>query len=329
MYFYTNLVGTLAKKQVLSVHFYVNLVGTLPSLRQPLNLALVQCSWSVHCCLDSAGVGQGAGTRMRRSTSSVQGPELTRSICGRIGVVMHIRSMRVATRHCSLAFLLLTVAVLPVTNVGAEIIIPPPGLNTGDQYRLLFLSSGTRDATSGDIEDYNAFVQQHADASLALAALGVNWKAVVSTPTVAARDNTGTNPEIVGEGFPIYRVDGERVDLSYRALWNNDMTGNLNITEFGEPFPFDPRSNGVENWSGSLPDGTIANTEPFMSLGSERPVTGNATKGGHLVWTNSSDAADSPYHIIGMSDLLTVPVPEPACHFSWLLLLIIRRRRVR
>ena len=214
---------------------------------------------------------------------------------------------------------------LSTPQVAAKTIIPPPDLSPGDQYRLLFMTSGTRDATSTEIEDYNAFVQQYADASPELAALEVNWQAVVSTPTVAARDNTGTNPEIFGEGYPIYRVDGELVDQSYAALWNNEMTGLLNITEFGEPFPFDPRSNGVETWSGSHWDGRISPD----ALGTANPGTGTATIGGFLAWSNSVASADAAYHIIGMSDLLAVPVPEPTFHISWLLLLTIRRRRVR
>lgn len=233
--------------------------------------------------------------------------------------------VRVFLRHCRLALLLVTLITLSPPQVAAEIIIPPPDLSPGDQYRLLFMTSGMRDATSTEIEDYNAFVQQYADASPELAALAVNWQAVVSTPTVAARDNTGTNPEIFGEGYPIYRVDGELVDQSYAALWNNEMTGLLNITEFGEPFPFDPRSNGVETWSGSLIDGRISPD----ALGTENPGTGNATIGGSLAWTNSVAPAETSYHIIGMSDLLAIPVPEPTFHTSWLLLLTIRRRRIR
>lgn len=225
---------------------------------------------------------------------------------------------RVATRCWSLALFSLTTAAIQATPVGAALTIPPTGLNPGDQCRLLFLTSGQRDAASTDIEVYNTFVQRHADASPVLAALGVNWKAVVSTSTVSARDTTETNPEVFGEGFPIYRVDGELVDRNYAALWNNERTPNLNITEFEEPFPFDPRISGikVETWSGSLPDGTIADSESFMALGEKRPVTGSATISGHLGWTASRSDADSLHHIIGMSDLLTVAVLAPTTDFD-------------
>ena len=58
----------------------------------------------------------------------------------------------------------------------------------GDQYRLAFVSSTTKDALSTDYKSYNAHVQAAADA----AGLGsVEWRAFVSTPTVAAKDNCG------------------------------------------------------------------------------------------------------------------------------------------
>jgi hypothetical protein len=70
----------------------------------------------------------------------------------------------------------------------------------GDQYRLIFITSTTTDATSADIATYNAFVQGVA----AAAGLGdATWNMVGSTVTVDARDNTGTNPFTDGVGVPI------------------------------------------------------------------------------------------------------------------------------
>ncbi len=40
----------------------------------------------------------------------------------------------------------------------AALVVVPPGLNPGDQYRLVFVTDGTRDATSTNINDYNNFV---------------------------------------------------------------------------------------------------------------------------------------------------------------------------
>ena len=45
----------------------------------------------------------------------------------------------------------------------ADPIIVPPGLNPGDKYRLVFVTSTTTDATSPDISYYNSFVTNVAD----------------------------------------------------------------------------------------------------------------------------------------------------------------------
>ena len=44
----------------------------------------------------------------------------------------------------------------------AALVVVPPGLAPGAQYRLVFMTDGTRDATSTDINDYNTFVTNQA-----------------------------------------------------------------------------------------------------------------------------------------------------------------------
>src|SRR5215471_8873092 len=70
----------------------------------------------------------------------------------------------------------------------------PPSLSPGDQYRLVFVTSTRRTATSSSIGDYNLFVTNAANTVPELAALGTTWTAIASTATVDARDNTLTNP---------------------------------------------------------------------------------------------------------------------------------------
>jgi len=63
----------------------------------------------------------------------------------------------------------------------------------GDKYRMAFVSSTVRDATSSNIADYN----NHVQAAAAAAGLGaITWKAFVSTPTVAAQVNTDMVPGV-------------------------------------------------------------------------------------------------------------------------------------
>ena len=86
-----------------------------------------------------------------------------------------------------------TFAVAPLASSAAPITVPTD-LNVGDQYRLAFVTSTTRNATSFTLSDYNDFVTEAAESVTELLALGTTWKAIGSTATVDARDNTGTNP---------------------------------------------------------------------------------------------------------------------------------------
>ena len=94
----------------------------------------------------------------------------------------------------------------------------PSGLSPGDQYRLVFVTSGARDASSANIEDYNDFVKSYGDQAVVS-----NWKAIVSTATVDARDNTSSNPTTDGVGVPIYNLMGELVADDYSDLWGGEL----------------------------------------------------------------------------------------------------------
>lgn len=70
------------------------------------------------------------------------------------------------------------------------------------------MTSETRNGASSAISSYNAFVTGVANTQPALASLGTTWKAIGSTETVDARDNTGTNPDVDGVGVPIFLLTG-------------------------------------------------------------------------------------------------------------------------
>ena len=108
----------------------------------------------------------------------------------------------------------------------------------GDQYRLAFFTSATTDATSSDISTYNTWVQGLADASTVYdigADEGVTWKAIGSTITVDARDNTLTNPYVDGIGCAIYLLDGSTVVANdYADLWDGEIAHIIDLTEQGQ-----------------------------------------------------------------------------------------------
>ena len=119
-------------------------------------------------------------------------------------------------RPTSIRSLLLGIVVLGtgISSSNAAVMTQPSGLNNGDQYRLIFVTSTTRDATSTNIADYNNFVAGVAATVPALVGLGTTWTAVVSTPTVAAVTNTGTDWTPAGAtGVIIRTTDLPTIDL--------------------------------------------------------------------------------------------------------------------
>ena len=115
----------------------------------------------------------------------------------------------------------------------------PSGLDTGDKFRLLFLSSTITDATSTDIADYNTFIQNNAAAGHSdIATYSAGFRVVGCTADVDARDNTGTNTDTDGAGVPIYWLDGSRVADDNTDFYDGDWADETNIkNESGTDHP--------------------------------------------------------------------------------------------
>ena len=94
----------------------------------------------------------------------------------------------------------------------------PEGVAPGDPFRLIFVTSTNRTASSSDIDDYNRFVigaagSGHAD----IVAYKDGFRALGSTGSVDARDNTATT----GTGVPIYWLNGNKVADDYADFYDN------------------------------------------------------------------------------------------------------------
>ena len=201
------------------------------------------------------------------------------------------------------------VALATLATAGAAqaaLVVVPPGLNPGDQYRLVFVTDGTRNAQSTDINDYNTFVTNQVTGSplaTALTTAGFNlgtiqWKAIGSTPTVAARDNTGTNPS--STGVPIYLIDGNRVANNNADLWDGSILTSIDST---------PQESGGFGfvWSGTFDDGTTES-----GLGSNVGGSNVGFIGAVSAWINESNQGGSEvYPFYGISTVLTVPSSDP------------------
>jgi len=205
-------------------------------------------------------------------------------------------------------------ATLGTSAAQAALVVVPPGLNPGDQYRLVFVTDGTRDATSSDINDYNTFVTNQVTGSALATQLttagftpsAITWKAIGSTDSVAARDNTGTNPS--STGVPIYLIDGNRVANNNADLWDGSiLTGIDRTPQESVGFFF--------VWSGTSDDGTV--NAWGGALGSNVAIVGVAGAFLGSGWINESVKSGSEvYQFYGISTVLTVPtpavtVPEP------------------
>ena len=67
-----------------------------------------------------------------------------------------------------------------VSFVEAELMLRPPGLEDGDQYRLMFTTSRLTDAVSGDPQYYDDFVQSVADDAPIVGSWNVDWQAFMA-----------------------------------------------------------------------------------------------------------------------------------------------------
>ena len=113
-------------------------------------------------------------------------------------------------------------APLKATAAGAYVVphdwvLKPSGLNPGDEFRLLFVTADTRDATATDIGTYDSFVQSSVrgghtgGAHQAVLSYASLFKAVGSTSTVDARTHLGMDPNVSGDAdVAVYWLNGSQ-----------------------------------------------------------------------------------------------------------------------
>ncbi len=117
-------------------------------------------------------------------------------------------------------------------GVASDWSLIPAGLGVGDEFHLLFVTSGERGAGSADIGDYNDFVRGHAAAGHEdIGASASHFRAVAGTANwpegVTVFANTGTE-QARTTGQPIYWLGGARIAPHYAAFYDQGAkhTGN-------------------------------------------------------------------------------------------------------
>lgn len=198
--------------------------------------------------------------------------------------------MRLLANFKTLSLMAVAVAGVASRADADMFLTVPPGLNPGDTYRLVFVTSTARDATSSDISVYNSFVSGVAASSPDLSGLGATWTDIGSTASVNAIDNIGSSVSGVG----IYRLDGSRVAGGTADFFTQDLIP-IFFSETGDPIGPNGIFTGTKWWHGN---GT---GDPGHELGTWMPM---ATGG----WT----WAYLPGHFYAISSEITVSsVPEP------------------
>ena len=195
--------------------------------------------------------------------------------------------------RASIASLVAIVLCTLGVNIAEACPVAPTGLNDGDLYRLVFVTSGVRNAESTDIADYNSFVSDAANAIPELAELGTQWFAIASTATVDARDNTDSVPP--GD-VPVYLLDGTMIAGSYNDLWDWSIAVPLNISELCETV-----DSNLNIWTGTGGFGTAD-----QPIGAASPTIGSGAGTIDQVWIRFGVTASSANHrFYAMSGILT------------------------
>ena len=211
----------------------------------------------------------------------------------------------------------------------AAVITMPSGLSHGDQYRIVFVTSTTIQATSSDISTYNAHVTAAAALNPDLAVIEgtveqtTTWTAIGSTSSVNARDNTGTTG--AGTDIGIYLLNDTVIATSYTDLWDGTIATFFNVDEQGDSAPY----GNEQVWTGTNGDGSTG-ADP---LGTATPEFGKTNQDATTnYWINrlsgSSWLNTDTYHLFAISGVLTVPEPSSTALLGLGgLALMLRRKR--
>ena len=170
----------------------------------------------------------------------------------------------------------------------------PAGLQPGDSFRLLFVTSTKRNTEPKDIAYYNEFVERAADKNPNLEPY--QFRALGSTADVDARDNTNT---AAGEGVPIYWVGGDKVADNYADFYDGTWDSYTATNEQGHIY----RSSLNYIATGSHNNGT---KKPYWYLGAEFAGDGSVESGKVLQKDNQVSWWSTQFRYYALSPVLTV-----------------------
>ena len=182
----------------------------------------------------------------------------------------------------------------------------PSGIDGGDQFRLIFLTSGTRDATSTSIAHYNLFVQAHAGSGHeAIKPYRNQFRALAST----AADDANDNAAVTGAGVPIYVLsvdasgsfNGAKVVDDYGDLCDGGWDAAARADESGAA-----NTSPSRVWTGTDGNDCEEAEGSTQGLGTGAPRTGHPAVAGSALDRAGGNAQSNSYPLYGLSPVFTV-----------------------
>ena len=202
-------------------------------------------------------------------------------------------------------------------------IATPTGLQGGDQFRIIFVTPGTTNATSSDISTYDTFANQQAGGAT-YNGQTIHWSAIGSTDSVGASVHIGVT------GAAVYTVNGTNLievasSDGISGLWSGnalisettrDLAGNqytgvvwTGTSGVGTEYSTDVGGGAMKNW-GLGTSVTFPGFDNHVEVGSLNAIV-NPYDWISLGYSNGLQLNTNSYQIYGISDVL-IAIPEPS-----------------
>ncbi len=203
------------------------------------------------------------------------------------------------------------------TNSDGTVTVPffwdlkPDSLRPGEKFRLLFATTGSRDATASDIDVYNQFVQSRARfGHSAIRGHALAYRVVGSTSAVDARDNVMMRSS--DDAVPVYWLNGKRISRDYSTttqvgFWSSQWENHTAAD------PRDPDGQVIASFdyaTGSNADGTKHATE---YLGASGNVRTGQNVGFNPISHYALAASSDDYPFYGVSPVYVVAASPYDC----------------
>ena len=289
---------------------------------------------SARVAFDDAGVGGTTLTnttegtallllrRMTRAARTAVSPRTLRPATHRTrlpGQAPRVPALALAALAlAALALAALATPALAQTVVPADWSLKPTGVAAGAKFRLLFLSSTTRDATATDIATYNTFIQTRAAAGHTdIQAYSAGFRVVGCTAAVDARDNTSTTYTTADTGVPIYWLNGTKAADQYEDFYDgswDDEASDKN--ESGTDGP-DTSQLANQPWTGCGHDGTEEVGYPLGNTLVQAGRPASSTSGDGPISSGDVNQGTNTRPMYGLSEVFQVPAAPTEVPAAW------------